>query len=76
MVHLIARIVGIGVETPDMLVNEVFSCQFRDRKAVARYGGLTIPSEHLRSAQLWIFATSSRPLFISYTSEELRDPKS
>jgi transposase len=41
MVHLIARVVGIGVETADMLVNEVFSRQFRDRKAVARYAGLT-----------------------------------
>jgi transposase len=41
MVHLIARVVGIGVETADMLVNEVFSRHFRDRKAVARYAGLT-----------------------------------
>ena len=41
MVRLIAQIVGIGVETADMLVNEVFSRQFRDRKAVARYAGLT-----------------------------------
>jgi transposase len=41
MVRLIARIVGIGVETADMLVTEVFSRQFRDRKAVARYAGLT-----------------------------------
>jgi transposase len=41
MVHLIARVVGIGVETADKLVNEVFSRQYRDRKAVARYAGLT-----------------------------------
>jgi hypothetical protein len=41
LVHLIARVVGIGVETADMLVNEVFSRQFRYRKAVARYAGLT-----------------------------------
>src|SRR5262245_45812201 len=41
MVHLIARVVGSGVETADMLVNEVFSRQFRDCKAVARYAGLT-----------------------------------
>jgi transposase len=41
MVILIARVVGIGTETADMLVNEVFSRQFRDRKAVARYAGLT-----------------------------------
>jgi transposase len=41
MVHLIARVVGIGVETADMLVTEVLSRQFRDRKAIARYAGLT-----------------------------------
>jgi transposase len=41
MVCLIARVLGIGVETADMLVTEVFSRQLRDRKAVARYAGLT-----------------------------------
>ena len=41
MVRLIARVLGIGVETADMLVNEVFSRRWRDRKAVARYAGLT-----------------------------------
>ena len=41
MVHLIARVIGVGVETADMLVHEVFSRHLRDRKAVARYAGLT-----------------------------------
>jgi transposase len=41
MVHLLARVVGVGVETADMLVQEVFSRKVRDRKALARYGGLT-----------------------------------
>ena len=41
MVRLIARVIGVGVETADMLVNEVVSRQWRDRKAVARYAGLT-----------------------------------
>jgi len=41
MVRLLARVLGVGVETADMLVNEVFSRQFRDRRAVARYAGLT-----------------------------------
>jgi transposase len=36
MVRLLARVVGIGVETADMLVNEVFSRQFRDRRAGTR----------------------------------------
>src|SRR5262245_9353828 len=41
MVRLIARVLGVGVETADMLVNEIFSRQWRYRKAVARYAGLT-----------------------------------
>ena len=40
MVRLLARIVGVGVETADMLVNEVLSRPMRDRRAVARYAGL------------------------------------
>src|SRR6516164_5602939 len=41
MVYLLARVVGIGVESADMLVQEVFSRKLRDRRAVARYAGLT-----------------------------------
>jgi len=41
MVRLLARVLGMGVETADMLVNEVLSRHLRDRKAVARYAGLT-----------------------------------
>src|SRR6201997_2628210 len=41
MVHLIVRVLGIGVETADMLVNEILSRHWRDRKAIARYAGLT-----------------------------------
>ena len=41
MVQLIARVFGIGVETADMLVSEVLSRDLRDRRAVARYAGLT-----------------------------------
>ncbi|WP_297899159.1 IS110 family transposase [Metallibacterium sp.] len=41
MVHLLARIVGVGVETADMLVQEVLVRNLRDRRAVARYAGLT-----------------------------------
>src|SRR5580698_2830039 len=40
MVRHLARVVG-GIETADMLVNEVLSRPMRDRKAVARYAGLT-----------------------------------
>jgi transposase len=41
MVRLLARVIGVGVETADMLVREVLSRNLRDRKAVARYAGLT-----------------------------------
>lgn len=41
MVRLLARVVGIGIETADMLVREVLSRTLRDRRAVARYAGLT-----------------------------------
>jgi len=41
MVAMLARIVGVGLETADMLVHEVLSRNLRDRRAVARYAGLT-----------------------------------
>jgi transposase len=41
MVRLIARVVGIGIETADMLVHEILSRHLRDHKALARYAGLT-----------------------------------
>lgn len=41
MVRLLARVIGVGVETADMLVHEVLSRHLRDRRAVARYAGLT-----------------------------------
>jgi transposase len=41
MVRLLARVIGVGVETADMLVHEVLRRDLRDRRAVARYAGLT-----------------------------------
>jgi len=41
MVRLLARVIGVGIETADMLVHEVLSRELRDRRAVARYAGLT-----------------------------------
>ncbi|MER9758234.1 IS110 family transposase [Mesorhizobium sp. M0166] len=41
MVVLLARVIGVGIETADMLVHEVLSRNLRDRRAVARYAGLT-----------------------------------
>ncbi len=48
MVRLIARIIGIGVETADMLVHEILSRQLRDRRAVARYAAS--PDRRTRAA--------------------------
>lgn len=41
MVLMLERVIGIGVETADMLTHEALSRNLRDRRAVARYGGLT-----------------------------------
>jgi transposase len=41
MVLVLARVVGVGLETADMLVQEILSRPLRDRRAVARYAGLT-----------------------------------
>jgi len=41
MIRLLAQVRGLGIETADMLVQEVLSRNLRDRRAVARYGGLT-----------------------------------
>ena len=41
MLLLLARVMGIGIETADMLVHEVLSRDLRDRRAVARFAGLT-----------------------------------
>ena len=41
MILLLARVMGVGIETADMLVHEVLSRSLRDRRAVARYAGLT-----------------------------------
>ncbi|UPT94165.1 IS110 family transposase (plasmid) [Bradyrhizobium barranii subsp. apii] len=41
MIALLARVIGVGIETADMLVQEVLSRNLRDRRAVARYAGLT-----------------------------------
>lgn len=41
MLRLLARVIGVGVESADMLVREVLVRNLRDRRAVARYAGLT-----------------------------------
>jgi transposase len=41
MVRLLASILGVGIETADMLVHEVLSRNLRDRRAVGRFVGLT-----------------------------------
>jgi transposase len=41
LILLLAQIKGVGLETAQMLVHEVLSRNLRDRRAVARYAGLT-----------------------------------
>jgi len=41
MLLMLAKLKSIGLETADMLVHEVLSRQLRDRRAVARYAGIT-----------------------------------
>src|SRR5215813_2513484 len=41
IVLILMRVIGIGIDTADMLVKEILSRNLRDRRAVARYGGLT-----------------------------------
>jgi transposase len=41
MIRMLASIRGVGIETAEMLVQEVLSRHLRDRRAVARYAGLT-----------------------------------
>lgn len=41
MVRLLAQVVGVGHETAELLVHEVLARDLRDRRAVARYAGLT-----------------------------------
>ena len=49
MLLMLARVLGIGVETADMLVHELLLRNMRDRRAVARYAGLTGPPDESRS---------------------------
>jgi transposase len=41
MLAQLTRVVGVGVETADVLVHELLVRNLRDRRAVARYGGIT-----------------------------------
>jgi transposase len=41
LVLLLAKVRGIGIETAEMLVHEVLARNLRDRRAVARFAGLT-----------------------------------
>jgi transposase len=41
MLLMLVRVKSIGVETADMLAHEVLSRDLRDRRAVARYAGMT-----------------------------------
>jgi transposase len=41
MIRLLAKVKGVGIATAELLVREALSRHLRDRRAVARYAGLT-----------------------------------
>jgi transposase len=41
LVLMLAKILGLGLETADVLVHEVLTRNLRDQRAVGRYGGMT-----------------------------------
>ena len=41
MIRIIAKVKGVGLMTAELLVREILSRPMRDRRAIARYGGLT-----------------------------------
>ena len=41
LVLMLARVMGLGLETADLLVHEVLTRNLRDHRAVGRYGGMT-----------------------------------
>jgi len=62
MMCLLPRVMGIGIETADMLSQEVMSKNLRDRRAVARYAGLTgSPDESGRKRREKGLARSGNP---------------
>jgi transposase len=41
LVLMLAQVLGLGLETADLLVHEVLARNLRDQRAVGRYGGMT-----------------------------------
>jgi transposase len=41
LILMLAKVLGLGLETADLLVHEVLTRNLRDERAVGRYGGLT-----------------------------------
>src|SRR5260370_2524063 len=41
MILLLAKVLGVGIETADMLVNEALWRNLRDERAIGRYAGMT-----------------------------------
>jgi transposase len=68
MVLLLARVIGVGIETADMLVHEILSRNLRDRRAVARYGGPHRFTQCKRQQ-----TTGERPLAVWQRSGAARD---
>ena len=64
--RLLARVIGVGTETADLLVQEALSRNMRDRRALARYAGLTgSPDESGRKCREKGFGYSIGALFVA-----------
>ena len=57
MVLMLSKVVGIGIETADMLVHEVLARDLRDRRAVARF-----PRAHGLARREWREAARKKGL--------------
>ena len=54
MLRMLARIMGIGIETADMLVHEVLSRKHRDQRALARAGNARVRRGMVQLAWRWL----------------------
>jgi hypothetical protein len=70
MILLLTRVTGAGIETADMLVREALSRTLRDRRALARLGGLKgspDAARRVRQSRLGPAAHRHDPIGLAHT---------
>jgi transposase len=79
MLLMLAKVLGLGIETADMLVHEVLSRNLRDHRAVARYAGnARVRRGMLQLAWRWLLHQKDSDLtkwFRSRTADGRRDTR-